>query len=86
VGSAARPQSPEKFINFDEFEQTYGGLQQGTDLSKLHETLSPLLLRRVKKDVEKASSPSHAARRLAHEAGPGTVAAGQDGKDPPRCA
>jgi SNF2 family DNA or RNA helicase len=44
---------PEKFPSEEEFLSDYGDLQKSEDVSKLQDLLKPLMLRRLKEDVEK---------------------------------
>ena len=45
---------PEKYADFDEFSERVGKLETQDQVEKLHTELKPLLLRRLKKDVEKS--------------------------------
>lgn len=48
---------PRKFGDLDDFEEEYTDLQEQDKISNLHAELAPHILRRLKKDVEKVSSP-----------------------------
>ena len=48
---------PNKFDNLEEFIAKFGDLKNVKQVAKLHDTLKPYLLRRIKEDVEKSLPP-----------------------------
>lgn len=48
---------PSRFVDSSEFIHNFGDLKDSKQVAKLHETLKPFLLRRIKEDVEKSLPP-----------------------------
>ena len=48
---------PTRFSSIEEFIGRYGGLRTSEEVSRLQADLRPLMLRRVKEDVEKSIPP-----------------------------
>ena len=48
---------PKKFPDLADFVDHFGDLKEAAQVAKLHATLKPYLLRRVKEDVERSLPP-----------------------------
>ena len=48
---------PERFNDADRFQEDFGDMKDVSQLEKLHNLLKPLMLRRMKEDVEKSLKP-----------------------------
>ena len=48
---------PERFDDVDQFQAEFGDMRGVAQLEKLHTLLKPLMLRRMKEDVEKSLKP-----------------------------
>ena len=48
---------PARFASIEDFLAKYGGLRTSEEVSRLQADLRPLMLRRVKEDVEKSIPP-----------------------------
>ena len=48
---------PERFNDADRFQADFGDMKDVSQLEKLHNLLKPLMLRRMKEDVEKSLKP-----------------------------
>ena len=48
---------PERFHDAEEFQADFGDMKVAAQLEKLHSVLKPLMLRRMKEDVEKSLKP-----------------------------
>ena len=48
---------PERFNDVDQFQADFGDMKVAAQLEKLHSVLKPLMLRRMKEDVEKSLKP-----------------------------
>lgn len=48
---------PERFNDANKFQADFGNIKDASQLEKLHELLKPLMLRRMKEDVEKSLKP-----------------------------
>ena len=48
---------PERFSNVEAFSQDFGNLKTDDQVTKLQQILKPMMLRRLKEDVEKSIAP-----------------------------
>ena len=48
---------PERFNDAERFQADFGDMKDVSQLEKLHNLLKPLMLRRMKEDVEKSLKP-----------------------------
>ncbi|EAY16278.1 F/Y-rich N-terminus family protein [Trichomonas vaginalis G3] len=49
--------NPEKFESLEEFQEKFGTVNESSQISQLNSILKPIMLRRVKSDVEKSLTP-----------------------------